>query len=108
MKRLSFVFIVVLSATVGAQQPLDRAKVPVPGPAPQLRVPAWTKGKLANGADFIVSEKHDVPLVSFSITFMGGADQIEPAAKPGLPGVTPAMMLEGTTTRAGEPRSRAL
>ena len=25
----------------------------------------------------MVSEKHDLPLVSFSITFLGGADQFE-------------------------------
>jgi zinc protease len=92
----------------GGQQALDRAKVPAPGPAPQLRVPAWTKGKLASGADLIVSEKHDLPLVSFSITFIGGADQIEPPAKRGLAGVTAAMMLEGTTTKDGEALSNAL
>ena len=91
-----------------AQQTLDRAKVPVPGPAPQLRVPVWTKSKLANGADFIVAEKHDLPLVSFSITFMGGSDQVETPAKRGLAGVTAAMMLEGTTTKDGEALSNAL
>ena len=48
-----------------------------------LRVPAWTKGTLANGADLIVSEKHDLPLVSFSITFLGGEDQFEPAGRAG-------------------------
>jgi zinc protease len=109
MRRLiSISAVVVLTVSVTAQQGLDRAKVPAPGPAPQLRVPAWTKGKLANGADFIVSEKHDVPLVSFSITFSGGADQVEPAAKRGLAGVTAAMMLEGTATRDGEALSNAL
>jgi predicted Zn-dependent peptidase len=95
-------------ASLAGQQILDRAKAPAPGPTPQLRVPAWTKSMLANGADFIVSEKHDLPLVSFSITFMGGADQVEPAAKRGLAGVTAAMMLEGTTTRDGEALSNAL
>ena len=74
----------------------------------QLRVPAWTKSTLANGADFIVSEKHDLPLVSFSITFIGGADQIEAPAKRGVAGVTAAMMLEGTATKDGEALSNAL
>ena len=109
MKRLLLGLIVVLLTTaVGAQQTLDRAKVPLPGPAPQLRVPVWTKSKLANGADFMVAEKHDLPLVSCSITFMGGSDQIEPAAKRGLAGVTAAMMLEGTATKDGEALSNAL
>ena len=44
-------------------------------------MPTWTKSTLANGAELIVSEKHDLPLVSFSITFLGGADQFEPAGK---------------------------
>ncbi|MBI4476764.1 MAG: hypothetical protein HY654_06295, partial [Acidobacteria bacterium] len=35
--------------SVAAQQTLDRTKVPPPGKPPVLRVPAWTKAKLANG-----------------------------------------------------------
>ena len=100
--------VLLLFAISLAAQTLDRAKVPVPGPSPQLRVPVWTKSTLANGADFIVAEKHDLPLVSFSITFMGGSDQIEPAAKRGLAGVTATMMLEGTATKDGEALSNAL
>jgi zinc protease len=108
MKTIVTTAVALLTVVTLSGQTLDRAKVPAPGPAPQLRVPAWTKGKLANGADFIVSEKHDLPLVSFSITFVGGADQIEEPAKRGLAGVTAAMMLEGTTTRDGEALSNAL
>ncbi len=92
----------------GQQPALDRSKVPPPGPAPQLRVPAWTKATLTNGAELIVSEKHDLPLVAFSITFQGGADQVEPADKRGVAAVTAAMMLEGTKTRDGEALSNAL
>jgi hypothetical protein len=54
-------------------QPLDRTKVPPPGKPPELHVPAWTKAVVHNGATLIVSERHDLPLVSFSITFLGGA-----------------------------------
>ena len=71
-------------------------------------MPAWTKGKLANGAEFVVAEKHDLPLVSFAITFMGGADQFESAEKRGVAGLTAAMLLDGTTTRDGEALSNAL
>ena len=52
-----------------------------PGKTPVLRVPAWTTRQLANGAELVVSEKHDLPLVSFSITFLGGADQFETAGQ---------------------------
>jgi zinc protease len=97
-----------LSATAGARQALDRKKVPPPGPTPELRVPVWTKTTLANGADLIVSEKHDLPLVSFSITFLGGANQFEPAERTGVASLTASMMSEGTKTRDGEALSNAL
>ena len=99
---------IVLAADTSARQALDRTKVPAPGKTPELRVPTWTKTTLANGADFIVSEKHDLPLVSFSITFLGGANQFEPAERTGLASITAAMMSEGTKSRDGEALSNAL
>ena len=56
----------------------------------------------------IVSEKTDLPLVSFSITFLGGANQFEPADRRGVGGLAAAMLSEGTTTRDGEALSNAL
>jgi predicted Zn-dependent peptidase len=91
-----------------AQQPLDRKKIPTPGKTPPLRVPVWTKATLANGAELIVSEKHDLPLVSFSITFLGGADLFEPAGKQGVASMTATLLSEGTTTRDAEALSNAL
>ena len=55
-----------------------------------------------------MSEKHDLPLVSFSLTFLGGANQFEPAERTGLASITAAMMSEGTKTRDGEALSNAL
>jgi len=91
-----------------AQQPLDRTKVPAPGATPVLRVPTWTKTQLSNGATLIVSERHNLPLVSFTITFVGGANQFEPAAKRGVAAMTAAMLTEGTKTRTGDQLSDAL
>ncbi|HSB29395.1 MAG TPA: pitrilysin family protein [Pyrinomonadaceae bacterium] len=91
-----------------AQQPLDRTKVPPPGPNPELRVPVWTKTQLANGATLIVSERHNLPLISFSITFVGGANQFEPASKRGVGALTSSMLTEGTTTKTGDQLSDAL
>jgi predicted Zn-dependent peptidase len=93
---------------VSAQQQLDRTKIPAPGKTPVLHVPAWTKSTLADGADFIVSEKHDLPLVSFSITFLGGANQVEPAGLRGIGPLTASMLSEGTRARDGEALSNAL
>ena len=100
--------VVALSAAPAARQALDRKKVPAPANAPALRVPAWTKTTMANGADLIVAEKHDLPLISFSITFLGGADQFEPAGRQAVGSLTAALLSEGTKTRDGEALSNAL
>jgi predicted Zn-dependent peptidase len=99
---------VLAALPVVAQQALDRTRVPPAGKTPVLRVPVWTRAGLANGVELVVSEKHDLPLVSFSITFLGGADQYEKADRRGLAAVTAAMMSEGTATRDGEALSNAL
>ena len=109
MKRLiALALLILLSAAPSAQQALDRKKVPPPGKTPELRVPAWTKSTLSNGADLIVAEKHDLPLISFSITLLGGADQFEPAGKQAVGSLTAALLSEGTTTRDAEALSNAL
>ncbi len=97
-----------LSVALSAQQPVDLTKIPPPGKTPVLRVPAWTHTTIANGAALEVSEKHDLPLVSFSITFLGGADQFDPPARRGVGSLTAAMMSEGTKTRDGVALSNAL
>src|SRR5829696_2633066 len=91
-----------------AQQTLDRTVVPPPGPTPVLRVPTWTRTQLANGATLLVSERHGLPLVSFTITFLGGSNQFEPAARRGVAAMTASMLNEGTTTRTGDQISDAL
>jgi zinc protease len=91
-----------------ARATLDRTKIPPPGKAPVLRVPSWSLSSLANGADFMVSEKHELPLVSFTITFSGGADQFETADRRGLASLVTSMLSEGTKTRDGEALSNAL
>jgi len=98
----------VTMAPVLAQQAFDRTKIPPPGTKPVLHVPAWTRAALPNGAELVVSEKHDLPLVSFSITFLGGADQFEKVDRRGVAALTASMMNEGTKTRDGEALSNAL
>jgi len=94
-------------ASAVAQQ-LDRTKIPPPGKTPMLHVPVWTKSQLPNGATLIVSERHDLPLVSFNITFVGGANQFEPTNRRGLAAITSQMLSEGTTAKTGDQLSDAL
>jgi zinc protease len=105
---IAAVLILALAGSAAiAQQSFDRSKIPPPGKAPDLHVPAWTKYSLANGAELIVSEKNDLPLVSFRITFQGGTSQLEPATRRGVAVLTAGMMKEGTKTRDGEALSNA-
>jgi len=101
---------------IGAQQPkqaakpaaFDRTSIPAPGGTPELHVPAWTTMKLDDGAELIVSPRHNLPLVSFAINFVGGSNQYGPAAKPGVGEFAGAMLTEGTTTKSGDDISNAL
>ncbi len=100
--------LVSLAAPLSAQAPaarstrLDRSAQPAPGPLPRLRVPTWTRARLSNGADLIVSQKRDLPLVSFTINFLGGRNNFEPAGKAGVATLAAQALSEGTTTRTGE------
>ncbi len=87
---------------------LDRTKIPTAAKSADLRVPAWTKVTLTDGAELVVSEKHDLPLVSFTINFVGGAAQYDPAGKTGLGSIVAQMLTEGTTHRTGDQISNDL
>jgi zinc protease len=90
-----------------AQAQFDRSVPPVPGPAPAIHVPTWTTTKLANGSELVVIEKHDLPLVAFSINFVGGSDNFEPADKLGVASFTAQMLSEGTTSKTADQLSEA-
>src|SRR5262249_1448733 len=98
----------MLSLPLIAQQAFDRSKIPAAGNTPVLHVPAWTKSKLGNGADLIISEKRDLPLVSSNITFLGGSNQFDQENRSGIASMTAAMMSEGTKTKDGDALSNAL
>jgi predicted Zn-dependent peptidase len=102
-------FVITLSSVATlAQQPLDRTKVPTPGTSPALHVPTWTRAELANGATLLVSERHNLPLVSFTMTFVGGSNQFEAANRRGVASMTASMLTEGTKTKTGDQLSDAL
>lgn len=82
--------------------PLDRTKQPPVGPKPSVPIPSWTTSTLSNGAQLIVAEKHDLPLVSVTVNFIGGRTQFEDAAKIGVAQLTAQMLSEGTATRSGD------
>src|SRR5215207_8701387 len=91
---LAAALIISLANIAVLAQQLDRTKVPPFGPTPVLRVPTWTKSQLSNGATLIVSERHTLPLVSFSITFVGGPNQYEPVARRGVAAMTASLFTD--------------
>jgi predicted Zn-dependent peptidase len=93
----------VPAATAGtAAAALDRNVQPTPGPTPTIHIPTWTRATLPNGAELVVVEKHDLPLASVTINFVGGGYSFEPADKLGVASFTAQMLSEGTTTKTGE------
>lgn len=92
----------VPTTSVLAQGRLDRSKPPSVAPASALRVPTWTNTRLTNGAQLIVVEKHDLPLVAVNIDFVGGATSYEPADKVGVATFAANMLSEGTATRTAD------
>ena len=96
--------------TLGAQgsvSKLDRTKQPAAGAVPATMIPTWTKSKLANGAELVVSVKKDLPLVAVAIAFVGGSTNFEPADKVGMAGFTAQMLSEGTSTKNADDFSNA-
>jgi zinc protease len=90
-----------------AQGALDRSVPPTPGPAPAIHVPTWTRARLANGAELVVTQKHDLPLVAFAINFVGGSYNFESPDKLGVASFTAQMLSEGTATRTADQLSEA-
>ncbi|MEO8623680.1 MAG: pitrilysin family protein [bacterium] len=88
-------------------QKLDRSKAPAVGKSPTLKVPTWSRTKLANGADLVVVEKHDLPLVALNIDFVGGSANYEPADKLGVATLSAQMLSEGTKSKTADQLSEA-
>jgi len=108
MRALALILVFTAhSALLRAQAQLDRNVPPTPGPRSTIHIPTWTRVRLANGAELVVTEKHDLPLVAFSINFVGGAYNFEPADKVGLAAITAQMLSEGTATRTADQLSEA-
>jgi predicted Zn-dependent peptidase len=110
--RRAAALMLLVAAPVAAQQSLkssfDRTVVPKPAADPTIKIPTWTKTTLSNGAQLYVVERHSLPLIQFSMNFVGGANQLESPDKTGTGSFTASMMTEGTTVRSGDDISNAL
>jgi zinc protease len=96
-----------LEAQQAAKSSFDRAAIPKPAPDPTAKIPTWSKATLSNGAQLYVVERHALPMIEFSMNFVGGSNQLEPADKTGLGSFTASMMTEGTSAHSGDDISNA-
>ncbi len=78
-----------------------RSTPPAPGPERPLILPKPTVFTLANGLTVYLVERHELPIVSVQLlTLAGGA--ANPPNRPGLAGMTAALLTEGTDKRSSE------
>jgi zinc protease len=75
---------------------IDRGKgVPQIASYPDLRFPQVQRGKLKNGIELVLAERHTIPVVNVSLQFDAGY-AADAGLKPGTASFTTAMLDEGT------------
>lgn len=62
---------------------------------------------LENGMILLLSEKHDIPMVTMNMAIKAGG-MVEPADKPGLASITASLLTQGTTKRTANQISREI
>lgn len=86
-----------------AKDNFDRKKVPGNGANPVVKVPAFWRKNLPNGAKVIGTQNTEVPLVTFSVTIPGGhLAQAGDLKKAGLASLFSDMMAEDTKNYTAE------
>lgn len=78
-----------------------RAKPPAPGPQRALVLPKPTVFSLKNGMTVYLVERHELPVVSANLVMLAGSAG-NPADRPGLAGMTAALLTEGTKKHSAE------
>ena len=86
---------------------VDRSKMPVPGPPPALKMPPFERAELANGLKIMLAERHETPVVDFSLVLNSGhAADVNTA--PGTAKLSMQMLDEGTASLGALELSDAL
>jgi zinc protease len=78
---------------------VDRSKVPAQGSPPSLKLPGLSRAKLSNGLEVVVVERHEAPVVDFTLMADAGF-AADASAKPGSARLAMLMIQEGTKTRS--------
>ena len=78
-----------------------RSTMPKPGPKRALELPKPTVFTLENGLTVYLVERHELPIMSVQLLTLAGTGG-NPVDRPGLAGITAAMLTEGTAKRSAE------
>ena len=76
-----------------------RNTAPSAGPISKLKLPVPKQFTLSNGMTVLLTEQHNLPVVSARVVALGGSGD-NPTDKPGLAGFTARMLTEGTENRS--------
>ncbi|MGQ0560980.1 MAG: M16 family metallopeptidase [Gemmatimonadota bacterium] len=95
---LAVTAVLVASATAFAQGP----QVPPPLPMGPIAFPAFAERTLKSGAQTIVVENHEQPVVSINIYIRGAGSTADPAAKPGVASMVASLLEAGTKSKTSK------
>jgi zinc protease len=94
---LALVLTIFGRAPALAVTPLHYTDLKFP-PAPEIKVPEFTRFELKNGMKVYLMEDHELPLVGGSVTVYTG-DRLEPVTQVGLAGIVGEVMRSGGTAQ---------
>ena len=77
---------------------VDRSKAPETGTPPELKLPKLQRGTLSNGLKIILAERHEVPLVNFTLAADAGFAS-DASTAPGTANLAMQVLTDGTHTR---------
>jgi zinc protease len=77
---------------------LDRSKAPEIGTPPELKLPKLQRATLSNGLKVILAERHDIPLVNFTLAADAGFAS-DALTSPGTANLAMQVLTDGTQTR---------
>ncbi|HOF20843.1 MAG TPA: insulinase family protein, partial [Bacteroidales bacterium] len=85
----------------------DRSAAPVPGPDPEIRLPQVWNSVFPNGMRIHGIERHELPMVSYSLTIRGG-HMLDDLKKAGTAKFMASMLNEGTAKKTPEELEEAI
>ena len=96
MNTKTVAFFALFIMTIGASAQIDRSKMPVAGPEPEISIDKPQEFELKNGLKVLVVENHKLPRVSYSLRIDN--QPIATGKKAGVESLLGSMLGNGTTT----------